>query len=104
MQQPISLEQGDINQSELRAAYHQQLNDTTKQLIAEDASYFLHQALSTPVMNALSKTEGPFIYDLQGKAYLDLHGNGVHNAGFSSKTSQDSGYNFNFLFYRDTYV
>ncbi len=84
MLQEISLEQGDINQSPLRAAYHEQLDEATKQLIAEDASYFLHQALSTPVMNALSKTEGPFIYDLQGKAYLDLHGKGVHNAGFSN--------------------
>ena len=84
MPQQISLEQGDINQSPLRAAYHQQLDDNTKQLIAEDAAYFLHQALSTPVMNALSKTEGAYIYDIQGKAYLDLHGNGVHNAGFSN--------------------
>lgn len=84
MAQRISLEQGDINQSELRANYHAQLDEATKQLIEEDATYFLHQALSTPVMNALSKTEGPFIYDLQGKVYLDLHGNGVHNAGFSN--------------------
>ena len=84
MQQQISLEQGDVNQSPLRQAYHRQLDAATKQLIEEDAAYFLHQALSTPVMNVLSKTEGPYIYDLQGKAYLDLHGNGVHNAGFSN--------------------
>jgi 4-aminobutyrate aminotransferase len=84
MSKQISLEQGDINQSPLRAAYHHQLTDATKALIEEDAKYFLHQALSTPVMNALSKTEGPFIYDMEGKAYLDLHGNGVHNAGFSN--------------------
>ncbi len=84
MQQFISLEQGDVNQSELRQAYNKQLDDVSKNMIEEDAKYFLHQALSTPVMNALSKTEGPYIYDMQGKAYLDLHGNGVHNAGFSN--------------------
>ena len=84
MKQNISLEQGDVNQSPLRQAYNQQLDAATKQLIEADAAYFLHQALSTPVMNVLSKTEGPYIYDLQGKAYLDLHGNGVHNAGFSN--------------------
>ena len=50
----------------------------------KDSRYFLHQALSTPVMNVLSKTEGPYIVDLNGKKYLDLHGNGVHNAGFSN--------------------
>lgn len=85
MNQPISLEQGDVNQSELRAAYHAQLDAPTKALIDQDAKYFLHQALSTPVMNVLSKTEGAYIYDLQGKRYLDLHGNGVHNAGFSNE-------------------
>ncbi len=84
MQQQVSLEQGDVNQSTLRQAYHNGLDDTTKALIAEDAAVFLHQALSTPVMNVLGKTEGPYIYDLQGKAYLDLHGNGVHAAGFSN--------------------
>lgn len=84
MHQNVSLEQGDVNQSVLRQAYYENLDDATKALVAEDAGVFMHQALSTPVMNALSKTEGPYIYDLQGKAYLDLHGNGVHNAGFSN--------------------
>lgn len=84
MHNNISLEQGDINQSQLRKQYNEQLSDETKQWIEKDAKYFLHQALSTPVMNVLSKTEGPYIYDLEGKAYLDLHGNGVHNAGFSN--------------------
>ena len=80
----ISLEQGDINASDLRQQYFNDLDSETKHWINEDARYFLHQALSTPVMNVLGKTAGPFIYDLQGKAYLDLHGNGVHNAGFSN--------------------
>src|SRR4051812_42859243 len=84
MDASVSREQGDVNQSELRRQYYQDLDEATKELIAEDAKYFLHQALSTPVMNVLSKTEGPFIYDVEGKRYLDLHGNGVHNAGFSN--------------------
>jgi 4-aminobutyrate aminotransferase len=80
----ISREQGDINKSELREKYFNDLNAETRQLIEKDASYFLHQALSTPVMNVLSKTSGAYIYDYNGKSYLDLHGNGVHNAGFSN--------------------
>lgn len=84
MQSGPSLEQGDVNQSQLRNNHTKQLDEETKSWIEKDAQYFLHQALSTPVMNVLSKTEGPFIYDLQGRAYLDLHGNGVHNAGFSN--------------------
>lgn len=84
MQANLSLEQGDVNQSLLRQSHTNQLDEETKAWIEKDAQYFLHQALSTPVMNVLSKTEGAFIYDQQGKAYLDLHGNGVHNAGFSN--------------------
>jgi len=80
----VSNEQGDINITELRNAYHATLDEQTRFWIREDSQYFLHQALSTPVMNVLSKTEGAYIFDLLGKKYLDLHGNGVHNAGFSN--------------------
>ncbi len=84
MQKVVSTEQGDINTSDLRKNFNERLDEETKHWIEEDARYFIHQALSTPVMNVLSKTEGAYIYDLTGKKYLDLHGNGVHNAGFSN--------------------
>ena len=80
----VSNEQGDNNAGELRAAYIDELDDQTRYWIDEDAKYFFHQALSTPVMNVLSRTEGAYIVDLHGNRYLDLHGNGVHNAGFSN--------------------
>lgn len=83
--QRISREQGDINQSEWRETYTNGLSSKTRYWLDEDARYFLHQALSTPVMNVLRKTEGAWIEDLDGKRYLDLHGNGVHNAGFSNQ-------------------
>ena len=85
MNENISREQGDINQSSERNAYYNSLDDNTKFWIEEDAKYFLHQALSTPVMNVLSKTEGAHLYDLAANSFLDLHGNGVHNAGFSNQ-------------------
>ncbi|WEK34298.1 MAG: aspartate aminotransferase family protein [Candidatus Pseudobacter hemicellulosilyticus] len=77
-------EQGDSNQSGGRQEYLQSLSEETQYWIREDAAVFLHQALSTPVMNILTRTEGAWLEDLQGKRYLDLHGNGVHNAGFSN--------------------
>src|SRR5258706_11830656 len=80
----ISTEQGDINKSELRDRYIAGRDAETRHWIDEDAKYFLHQALSTPVMNVLSRTQGAYIYDHAGNEYLDLHGNGVHNAGFSN--------------------
>ena len=84
MKTTVSKEQGDNNATENRKGYIENLDANTRHWIDEDSKYFLHQALSTPVMNVLSKTEGAYITDLNGKRYLDLHGNGVHNAGFSN--------------------
>lgn len=78
------IQQGDANQTENRLDYFQHHEGETRHWIEEDARYFLHQALSTPVMNVASRTEGAYVYDMQGNKYLDLHGNGVHNVGFSN--------------------
>jgi 4-aminobutyrate aminotransferase len=69
-----SKEQGDVNTTDERKKYTASLDADTRHWLEEDAKYFLHQALSNPVMNILSRTEGPYIYDLTGKKYLDLHG------------------------------
>ncbi|MEO8475165.1 MAG: aspartate aminotransferase family protein [Chryseolinea sp.] len=82
--QKISREQGDINTGSLRSDFVSQLGEQTQEWIEEDAKYFLHQALSTPVMNVLVKTDGAWLEDMDGNRYIDLHGNGVHNAGFSN--------------------
>ncbi|RTE55182.1 aspartate aminotransferase family protein [Arenibacter aquaticus] len=84
MKTKVSQEQGDNNATVNRKNYHENLDKETKYWIGEDAKYFLHQALSTPVMNVLAKTSAAYIEDLNGKKYLDLHGNGVHNAGFNN--------------------
>lgn len=77
-------EQGDVNLTAARQKYWtENLSDQTKDWFAKDAKYFLHQALSTPVMTVLSQASGAWIQDLDGKRYLDMHGNGVHNAGFN---------------------
>ncbi len=78
-------EQGDPNSSEERLNYRKKISDPdTLYWMTEDEKYFLHQELSTPVMNMLEKVKGAAIYDLSGKKYLDLHGNGVYNAGFGN--------------------
>jgi len=78
------IQQGDANTTSHHQNFRRAKSAGTQQLLEADAKYYLHQALSTPVMNALSKTEGAYIYDLEGKRYLDLHGNGVHNIGFNN--------------------
>lgn len=80
-----SREQGDINSTAMREAYAKRnWSSQTQALVEEDAAYFLHQSLSTPVLQALSRAEGIYIYDLEGKGYIDMHGNGVHSAGFNN--------------------
>lgn len=78
-------EQGDVNTTANRKKYWERnLSGQAKRWFDEDAKYFLHQSLSTPVLNVLSRTDGIYIEDLEGKQYIDMHGNGVHNAGFNN--------------------
>lgn len=78
------IHQGDTNSLSTHSELRENQSQNTTQWLEEDARYFLHQALSTPVLNVLSKTEGAYIYDMDGRKYLDLHGNGVHNVGFNN--------------------
>jgi len=81
----ISQEQGDINVSPLRKKYWERNFDKpTWKWFKEDERYFLHQSLSTPILQILKRTYGIYVEDLQGRRYIDMHGNGVHNAGFSN--------------------
>ena len=78
-------EQGDINTTENRRKYWERnLSSQAKKWFDEDTKYFLHQSLSTPVLNVLAKVEGIYLEDLEGNKYIDMHGNGVHNAGFNN--------------------
>jgi 4-aminobutyrate aminotransferase len=75
--------EGDLNLSPRRAAWAaEQIGPETRALLEEDARYFLRQSLSTPCLNALRACDGPYIEDLEGRRYLDFHGNNVHQAGF----------------------
>lgn len=77
--------EGDLNISPHRVRWQQEhLNGETQQWLSEDAKYFLHQALSTPCLDVLSGCEGSYLVDLQGKRFLDFHGNNVHQVGFGN--------------------
>src|SRR5207302_9334639 len=77
--------EGDHNISPRRARWQAAALDAeTQALLEEDARYFLHQSLSTPCLNALRGCGGAIIEDLQGRRYLDFHGNYVHQVGFAN--------------------
>jgi len=81
----IEREQGDVNTTPNREKYWaRNLEGEARTIFEDDKTYFMQQALSTPVLNVLSGAQGAHIIDMQGRSYLDMHGNGVHNAGFNN--------------------
>lgn len=75
--------EGDINLSSARRDWYAVLNDPeTAHYLDEDAAYFLHQSLSTPCLDVLIACEGIYLTDVQGKRYMDFHGNNVHQLGY----------------------
>lgn len=79
----IEASEGDINVSAQRTRFTtSHLSPSTQELLAEDARWFLHQSLSSPCLNAVAKAEGAWIEDVEGRRYLDFHGNNVHQVGY----------------------
>lgn len=77
--------EGDINLSVHRKEWQaRHIDEDTSDLLEEDQRYFLQQSLSTPCLNALKSCEGIYIEDLQGRRYMDFHGNNVHQVGFAN--------------------
>jgi 4-aminobutyrate aminotransferase len=75
--------EGDINLSSARQNWYSVLHDPeTLAYLDEDATHFLHQSLSTPCLDVLASCEGIYLTDIQGKRYMDFHGNNVHQLGY----------------------
>jgi 4-aminobutyrate aminotransferase len=83
--------EGDLNISPRREAWTKEHIDTeTQRWLDLDAEYFLHQSLSTPCLNVLSHCEGINLEDLQGRSFMDFHGNNVHQVGFANRRVIDA--------------
>jgi 4-aminobutyrate aminotransferase len=81
----IPQSEGDVNRSTLREQWSEEhLSAETRELLEEDARYFLHQSLSSPCLNVLDRCEGSYLVDVEGRRYLDFHGNNVHQVGFGN--------------------
>ncbi|WP_063337453.1 MULTISPECIES: aspartate aminotransferase family protein [unclassified Marinomonas] len=74
--------EGDTNTSAARQDWIEQSHDQkTKDLLSQDSRHFLHQAMSTPCLDALVAAKGIYLEDLAGHKYMDFHGNNVHQLG-----------------------
>lgn len=75
--------EGDLNISPNRSAWQAtHLGEEARRRVEEDAQYFLHQSLSTPCLNAIESASGSSFTDVEGRDYLDFHGNSVHQVGY----------------------
>ena len=78
--------EGDINLSEERYKWNDQINDIlTRELLIDDARYFLHQSMSTPCLDVLESCAGSRMTTISGKHLLDFHGNNVHQVGHGNR-------------------
>ncbi|WP_395662422.1 aminotransferase class III-fold pyridoxal phosphate-dependent enzyme [Aestuariivirga sp.] len=50
-------------------------------IVARDAAVFIHQDGSSPCIGALRAAKGLWIEDVDGRRYIDLHGNSCHHLG-----------------------
>jgi 4-aminobutyrate aminotransferase len=74
--------EGDVNLSPRRREWEAaHVGPATRALLDEDSRYFLHQSLSTPCMNALVSAAGIWLTDVEGRRFMDFHGNSVHQVG-----------------------
>ncbi len=75
--------EGESNLSAKRRDWNDAgLGKRTRALIDRDAACFLHQSVSTPCMSAVRKAEGIWLEDMDGRRYMDFHGNSVHHIGY----------------------
>jgi 4-aminobutyrate aminotransferase len=78
-----SQSEGDTNLTSRRAEWQaRSLDANARALLARDEAAFLHQSVSTPCLNTISKAEGIWIEDTAGRRYMDFHGNNVHHIGY----------------------
>ncbi|HEY2471416.1 MAG TPA: aspartate aminotransferase family protein [Terracidiphilus sp.] len=77
--------EGDLNTSAMRRTWQDEhIGSETRAWLEKDETYFLRQSLSTPCLNVLTRADGIYVEDLEGRRYMDFHGNDVHQVGFSN--------------------
>lgn len=75
--------EGEANTSAARAEFAaRETGCLSAPLLARDEKVFLHQSLSTPCVGTIAKAEGIWIEDLDGRRFMDFHGNSVHHIGY----------------------
>lgn len=74
--------EGDINSGSLREQWLAGLDSRSIKSLQEDEAVFMRQSMSTPCLQSIVRADGCWLFDKNGKAYLDFHGNSLHQVGY----------------------
>ncbi len=75
--------EGESNRTAARLKWSaSSTGERSRPLLERDAEAFMHQSLSSPCVNTIAKAEGIWIEDMDGRRYMDFHGNSVHHIGY----------------------
>ena len=75
--------EGESNTSTARRNWlSKSIGPKSAPLLQRDAEAFLHQSLSSPCVSTIARAEGIWIEDMDGRRYMDFHGNSVHHIGY----------------------
>jgi len=85
MENTNRLTEGDINFTEERKKWDNHITDPqTRQILDDDARFFLHQSMSSPCLDVLHNCKGSGMQTHSGRQMLDFHGNNVHQLGYGN--------------------
>lgn len=77
--------EGDVNGTRERLEWQSRnVSDAAREQLEADSAYFLHQSMSTPCLHVVEKMEGIYFTDMDGRTYMDFHGNSVHQVGYKN--------------------
>ncbi len=75
--------EGESNSSKARAAWlDTSIGPVSAPLLQRDSDAFLHQSLSSPCVSTIAHASGIWIEDMDGRKFMDFHGNSVHHIGY----------------------
>lgn len=74
--------EGESNLSSRRQVWSGHLGAATRKALNKDAACFVHQSVSSPCLSAIRSADGIWIEDMDGRRYMDFHGNNVHHIGY----------------------
>jgi 4-aminobutyrate aminotransferase len=80
-EQPAESE-SDTNRGSRRTRWADDRSPLDHSILDRDAASYLKQAVSTPCLTSIAGAEGAQLIDVDGRRYLDFHGNSAHQIGY----------------------